>query len=149
MCILFSQNNMNSHTLARVADTLLSGRDKNPAAPHYTEDSFRRKIFESNRRAGSLPLPLGGKESNYLLQSEWADVIASANLTPRQLEVLALRLDGHTFEEIGSRRGATKQGAQNVFFQAAKKLARAWIEYPYRGLSQVFREEVRRGTRSR
>ncbi|MBS1721939.1 MAG: hypothetical protein JSS66_02910 [Armatimonadetes bacterium] len=136
---------MRTKTLLREADVLLARVGRDPLAPHYSEDSFRRKIEESNRRALLLPLPYGGKEWNYLLQREWAEVIEAAQLTERQLQVLALRLEGLTFEEIGLRWGHSKQGAQNIFFQGAKKLVRAWMEYPYRGLASVFREEVRRG----
>lgn len=136
---------MRPFRLSQAADALLSKVERDPSAPHYSEDSFRRKVDDSNRRTHLLPLPLGGKESNYLLQSEWADVVEASCLTRRQCEVFAMRLAGHTFEQIGLRHGHSKQGAQNIFFQAAKKLARAWVHYPYRGLAQVFREEVRRG----
>ena len=85
----------------QAADAYLSRVERDPGAPHYTDDSFRRKTINSNRRASKLPLPLGGKESNYLLQQEWEDVIGIANLTDRQLTVLALRLEGNTFEQIG------------------------------------------------
>lgn len=145
MCILFSQDNMSTHSLTQASDQYLARVQRDPNSPHYGESSFKRKIENSNRRALNLPLPLGGKESNYLLQEEWADVIKAASLTERQLTVLMLRLEGNTFEHIGVLGGHSKQGAQNIFFQAAKKLVRAWMEYPYRGLDQVFREEVRRG----
>ncbi len=138
---------MRRNALSLAADELLSRIERDPRAPHYSEDSFRRKVDASNRRASTIPLPMGGKEAQYLLQQEWAEVVEAADLTQRQLDVLAMRFAGYTFEAIGAKGGHTKQGAQNIFFQAAKKLARAWMNYPYRGLSQVFREEVRRGSR--
>lgn len=136
---------MRPYRLSQAADALLSRVERDPGAPHYSEDSFRRKVDESNRRTLLLPVPLGGKESLHLLQSEWSDVIDAAHLTRRQCEVLTMRFEGHTFEQIGQAHGHSKQGAQNIFFQAAKKLAKAWMDYPYRGLGHVFREEVRRG----
>lgn len=149
MCILLNTETMQARQMSDAADALLALIDRDREAPHYGESSFRRKLQDSNRRARRLPAPTGGKEANYLLQEEWCEVIESAKLTTRQLEVLALRLEGHTFEQIGDLGGHTKQGAQNIFFQAAKKLVKAWMEYPYRGLHQVFREEVRRGGRPR
>lgn len=140
---------MEREKLSTNADRLLASIERDPAAPHYTECSFRRKVDDSNRRAHFLPLPLGGKEADELVRSEWAAVIDAARLTQRQLEVLHLRLEGHTFEHIGRLGGHTKQGAQNIFFQAAKKLVRTWMDYPYRGLADVYRQEVRRGTRHR
>lgn len=131
--------------LARTADALLSQVERDASAPHYTENTFRRKVIDANRRAFGAPYPLGGKEWHYLLRQEWREVVERARLTDRQSEVLSLRLEGRTFEEIGVRYGHSKQGAQNIYFQAAKKLVRAWADYPYRGLHQVFRDEVRRG----
>lgn len=150
MCILvWSNKTMNRENLKRSADMLLARVERDPWAPHYRESTFKRKLYDSNRRALNLPLPSGGLESNILLQSEWADVIEAANLTDRQLTILGLRLEGYTFEQIGELGGHTKQGAQNIFFQGAKKLARAWMDYPYRGLASVYRDEVRRGAKSR
>ncbi len=135
--------------LSLLADAILAPLDRDPERPCYREDSFRRKLLEANRRAMGLPAPPSGREADALLESEWADIVAAADLTEVQTDVLSLRLAGFTFEEIGQRRGHTKQGAQNIFFQGAKKLARAWHGYPYRGLAQVYRDEVRRGNRVR
>lgn len=147
MCILKQQiKAMNRENLSTRTEILLSSIERDSSAPHYTEATFQRKVATSNRRAMDLPLPISGKEANYLLQREWADVIENALLTERQLAVLCLRLEGHTFEDIGRIGGHTKQGAQNIFFQAAKKLVRAWMEYPYRSLAQVYKDEVRRGS---
>lgn len=145
MCILISSKNMNPKTLSQVADRLLAKVERDRTAPHYGEDSFRRKVEESNKRAIKLPLPKGGREADYLIRNEWREVVASAGLTDKQLEIVAMRLEGRTFEEIGAFFGHSKQGAQNIFFQGAKKLAKAWMENPFRGLATVYREEVRRG----
>jgi hypothetical protein len=126
------------------ADDLLRALDRDPGRPHYSEDSFRRKLDASRRRDQRLPEPANCRESAALLESEWEAVRRLACLTHAQEEVVAMRLEGHTFEQIGEARGHSKQGAQNVFFQATKKLVRCWMEYSYRGLHQVYREEVRR-----
>ncbi len=136
---------MKKYTVNYEADRLLAGIERDQSAPHYSEEVFRRKIDLSNRRALKLNLPLGGKESNYLLRKEWDEVVKIACLTQKQATIIGFRLEGYTFEDIGIICGHSKQGAQRIFFQAAKKLMKAWIEYPYRGLSTVFREEVRRG----
>lgn len=126
------------------ADLLLVGVERDPVAPHYREDSFRRKLDVAHRRESKMTPPDGGQEAVHLLRTQWMEVTEAAGLTARQLQVVQMRLEGRTFEEIGATNGTTKQGAQNVFFQAAKKLVRTWMEYPYRGLDQVYREEVRR-----
>lgn len=147
VCILAPETPMSRFALGQAADELLSRIERDPRAPHYTELAFRRKVDTSNRRATSLPLPSCGKEWLEILREEWGEVIELANLTERQAEVLEMRFAGFTFEQIGAEGGHSKQGAQNIFFQGAKKLVRAWMEYPYRGLSQVYREETRRGAR--
>jgi hypothetical protein len=133
---------------AAQAEEILKSIHRDPERPHYREDSFRRKLAAARGRERRLPVTIGCRESGHLVESEWSEVKRLAGLTPVQEEVVAMRLEGHTFEDIGRIRGHTKQGAQNVFFQAAKKLAKAWMEYPYRGLHEVYRSEVRRrGTR--
>lgn len=134
--------------LAAQAEELLRSISRDPSRPHYGEESFRKKLITARNRERRLPVTGECRGSDALVESEWAAVQRMACLTPVQEEVVAMRLEGHTFEHIGHVRGHTKQGAQNVFFQAAKKLIRAWMDYPYRGLHQVYREEIRRrGTR--
>ena len=128
-----------------LADALLSQVPRDPASPHYTEESFRRKLCNQHRREGSLPLPMERQGALELYRNEWAEVTENACLTDRQAEVVQMRLNGHTFEQIGQEFNHSKQGAQNIFFQATKKLARAWVSNPYRGLPAVYDEECRRG----
>ena len=135
--------------LSVFSDALLSQIPRDPSAPHYTEESFRRKLSNQQRRESNLALPVERQGALDLYRDEWADVTESAGLTDRQREVVRMRLSGHTFEQIGQAFGHSKQGAQNIFFQGAKKLARAWIEYPYRGLPAVYDEECRRGLKRR
>lgn len=136
---------MDKPPIAILADALLSCIERDSDAPHYREDRFRKKLRTAHDREIRLPMAEVGLEARELLRHQWSEVTESANLTERQLEVVRLRLEGHTFEQIGALKGASKQGAQNVFFQAAKKLVKAWMEYPYRGLDQVYKDEVQRG----
>lgn len=130
-----------------LADALLSQVPRNPQSPHYTEESFKRKLNNQARRESQLPLRTERQGALDLYRNEWCEVTEAAGLTERQAEVVQMRLSGHTFEQIGDTFGHSKQGAQNIFFQAAKKLARAWITNPYRGLPSVYEDECRRGLR--
>ncbi|CAN5516490.1 hypothetical protein BH11ARM1_BH11ARM1_18010 [soil metagenome] len=89
---------------------------------------------------------LCGKRHDALLATECQTVYDNAKLTPRQASVLQMKLSGYTFEEIGERRGSSKQSSQNIFLQAVKKIARALHVYPYAGLADVYNSETRRGT---
>lgn len=131
--------------LSQLADDILRTVPRDAEAPHYMEDSFRRKLEEAGRRESQMGLPRVRLGSIYLYRQEWADITERACLTRRQLQVVTLRLEGHTFEQIGEKYGTSKQGASRVFFQGAKKLAKAWLEYPYRGLPAAYEEETSRG----
>lgn len=131
--------------LSQIADDILRSVQRDPEAPHYVEGSFRRKLDEATRRESQMALPRVRPGALYLYRQEWADITEAANLTKRQLQVVSLRLEGHTFEHIGDKFGTSKQGASRVFFQGARKLARAWLDYPYRGLPSVYEEETTRG----
>ena len=136
---------MKSEVLSETADLLLSNLDRDRSAPHYTESSFRRKLKLANQRESRQALLTALRPAAYLHSKEWIEISEIALLTPSQTEVMQMRLEGITFDAIGKARGHTKQGAQSIYYQAAKKLVEAWINYPYRGLPEVYEEETRRG----
>ena len=125
--------------MGRLADSFLSLVERDRDAPYYTEPGFRRRLELDRRRQSKLCEPPPRVELSYLLRHEWSEMVTMARLTARQREVFAKRLSGWTFE-----------GAQRVFSQAVRKLMVAWNEYPYRGLADVYRQEVsRRGGKLR
>lgn len=140
---------MTEQDLSFVADALLSLCDRSDDAPFYTEDIMRSKLKRAeikDPKAGHCVLPRAESE---LFRRELNELFESAGLTERQYEVLLLRLDGWTFEEIGAKGGHSKQGAQNIFLQALKKLVRTFRVYRFRGLSDVYEQETHRGARYR
>lgn len=134
--------------LSSLADALLSTVERDRNAPHYGESVFARKMRLAQRRDRTVRPTQGPSQCPYLLRVECLEVFQAAQLTDAQSEVLLLRLEGRTWEEIGQLRGHTKQGAQRIFTQASRKLRRAWVEYPYRGLPRVYEDEVKRRCRS-
>ncbi len=133
--------------LSFVADALLEMCAKERTAPFLTEEGFERRLqrFQSRERRPAEELISGRGDA--MLSVECRDVMQGAGLTERQREVLEMRLDGFTFDEIGQFRRITKQGAKSVFIQALKKIARTFRDYRYAGLSEVYRSEVKRRTR--
>lgn len=138
---------MHTEDLAFVADALLALCDKSAAAPFYTEPIFERRTIEQRKREPIFRHLAFRHGDDALLRVECDGVYQSAGLTAHQADVFTKRLDGWTFEQIGSSGGATKQAAQRVFIQALKKISRALRVYPYVGLSDAYRAEVRRGFR--
>lgn len=136
---------MKKEDLAFIADALLALCERSPGAPFYTELGFHQKMKRDLPRERLVGPLLRGKPADSLFKSEYDEVFESAKLTQKQAEVLAKRLEGYTFEEIGSVKGSTKQSAQNLFVQAIKKLTRAFHVYPYRGLGDVYSSELARG----
>lgn len=141
---------MTKDDLRFIADALLALCEPDPLQPFYSEESFDHKIKLARirePRAAGLLLEKHGDSA--LVAQECEDLLQTARLTIRQTEVLHLRLEGHTFEEIGRAGNHSKQGAQKIFVQALKKLQRASSVYRYEGLGDVYRQETRRGLRSR
>lgn len=138
---------MSSETLSFLADALLTLCERDERRPFYTERWIRLKQQAASRREPHFAHLLQTHAGEPLLRIECDEVVRSAHLTARQFDVLNKRLDGWTFEEIGNEGGHSKQGAQNIFVQALKKLLRAFRTYPYKGLSDVYRSETRRGVR--
>lgn len=138
---------MKPDDLAFVADALLALCEPEPDRPCYSERELQKKLRRehlSESFCGSLAL---AAPEDFLLRDECREVIEVAKLTPRQAHVLNLRLSGFTFEEIGSGSGRSKQAAQHLFIVALKKIAQAFHVYRYKGLSEVYRREMKRGTR--
>ncbi len=136
---------MHTTDLSAAADALLAPLDRDPEAPHYSEERFRRKLRDAAQRLGLIPRSQTVMGVAELGLAEWDAIIRDADLTDTQAEVVALRLSGLTFAEIGARRGVTKQGAARVYGQGARRLARAWLASPLRGLAAAYEEDVRRG----
>lgn len=131
--------------LTLMADSLLAMVERDPEYPCYGEESFARKVRNAQKRNAQLPLPTLDPAGIYLSEQEWLEITKDAGLTRRQQEVFAARLAGDTFEAIGHAGGHTKQGAQSIFRQAVKKVLAIQCVYPYAGLAEVYRSEVRRG----
>lgn len=137
---------MTTEDLKFVADALLAMCEKPSTRPFYTDEGFRVKQKRADRKEPLYGHLVHLRGDDPLLKSECAEVLARAHLTPKQAEVLLRRLEGWTFEEIGNSAGHSRQCAQNIFVQALKKIARTFHVYPFRGLSEVYRWETKRGS---
>lgn len=133
--------------LSFLSDALLALCERSPDRPHYSEATFQKKLSVARRREAAMPLPASPGVTDGLFRKEWQFILKHAGLTERQRDVCLQRLAGWTFVEIGRQGGHSKQGAQNIFFQALKKIRSAWRVYPYAGLSSIYRQEVSRGAR--
>ena len=140
---------MDSIDLSFVADALLAMCENERDAPFYTEGGYEAKLQRTRKRETTAADELVSGRGDQMLSVECRDVLAAAGLTPRQREVLDLRLEGFTFEEIGGFSQTSKQAAMNVFIQALKKISRTFRAYPYAGLSEVYGSEVKRRSRGR
>ena len=140
---------MDSVDFSFVADALLALCGDSQGAPFFLEDSYSVKVKNDRRRDWFLELANIRRPSDVLFQEECRAIVRKADLTENQAEVLDLRLNGLSFEQIGRQRGKTRQAVMNIFLQAIKKIGRVMRVYPYAGLSDVYRYEVRRGSKNR
>lgn len=149
MTTISSMEKRDPGDLSFVADALLALCERETEAPFYTEGGFEAKLKRLRSRETDWAGELVAGRGDRMLAVECRDVMRAAGLTLRQREVLDLRLEGYTFEEIGRRGRTTKQGAMNIFVQALKKITRTFRAYPYAGLSEVYRSEVKRRSRGK
>jgi hypothetical protein len=140
---------MTQEQAAFVSEALLALCERSSDRPFYSEQMLERKLKVAQQKDPLYGHLLMGRNEDEILRHECQEIFTRARLTERQASVLTMRLDGFTFEEIGRRGGHTKQGAQSIFLQALKKLTRAFRVYPFRGLNEVYRQELKRGVRSR
>lgn len=140
---------MDSIDLSFVADALLAMCERERDAPFYTDLGFEAKLQRIRRRETTSAGELISGRGDPMLSVECRDVLLAAGLTARQQEVLDLRLEGFTFEEIGGLSQTSKQAAMNVFIQALKKISRTFRAYRYAGLSEVYGSEIKRRSRGR
>lgn len=136
---------MNRFELIAWTDQILSRIPRCPQAPHYREDTFRRKLMLAHIREPKVDLPPVDPVDLYLVEQEWNAIFSQVQLTDRQAEVVAYRLEGKTFEEIGRMSGCSKQAILNVLRQACKKIEAFSNVNPMSGLAEVYRAETRRG----
>jgi hypothetical protein len=133
--------------LSFVAEALIALCERSDSRPCYSDEGLKIKLKRAEWKDPIYGHLVRHQGEDPLLQKECDDVFTIARLTRRQSDVLLQRLEGWTFDEIGQAGKHTKQAAQNIFVQALKKIARAFRVYAYKGLSDVYRQETRRGVR--
>jgi DNA-directed RNA polymerase sigma subunit (sigma70/sigma32) len=127
-----------------IADALLAlcAEDDRPA---YTENELERRGRHRMDHDISWTLAALDSARDVLSQRECIAIVERAKLTDRQDRILRHRIAGRSFEHISRLFGTSKQNVQVAFVAALKKIRRACRVYPYSGLSEVYRWEVRRG----
>lgn len=137
------QRNIHTET-----DRLLSQASRSPDAPFYTDVGFQRKLERIKNREISfasvnvLYFPRGEKQR--IKKSEMEEAISQAKLTTKQKQIVLDRLCGMTWKEIGRNHGNSKQNAAKIFQRAMKKVRHALTTNPFRGLHEVYWQEVMR-----
>lgn len=139
---------MTREDYAFVADALLTLCANDKKAPFYTEANYDLQLRKDRKNPPLHDRIVGLIGHDDIERQECRRILDRAALTRRQHDVFSRRIDGQAFESIGRAIGSTKQSAQSTFLAALKKISRAAHVYPYTGLSDVYRQEVRRGARS-
>ncbi len=137
---------MNTFDLRFVADALLAivGQDSRAPFQYDTVRNYEPKLTSATIHE-FVRVSTNCRPGDALWADECAEIFSQADLTRNQAEVLEMRLLGLSFEQIGKVRRSSRQAAMGVFLQALKKIGRVMRVYPYVGLSDVYRKEIRRG----
>ncbi|HMS54369.1 MAG TPA: sigma factor-like helix-turn-helix DNA-binding protein [Fimbriimonadaceae bacterium] len=136
---------MNELDLKFVADTLLSLCEAPPDAPFLHERKLVRRQAREEEGEVIYVNFASGRRYDELMRGECMAIFEQAKLTERQRDVVVMKLDGWTFQEIAESKRTTKQSVHTCFLHGIKKLRRALHVYPYTGLSEVYRAELKRG----
>jgi hypothetical protein len=136
---------MNTEDLSFVADALLAIVGEDADSPFEFDLAPRLAPLTKAKINAFIQVASQRRPSDVLLKGECEEILERAQLTENQAEVLDLRLAGMSFDQIGMRKGRSRQGAMKTFLHAVKKIGRVMRVYPYTGLSDVYRYEVRRG----
>lgn len=113
--------------------------------PFCSEESFERKLRRHRRLQSTLSDRICEEiEIVQLETEEFHAAIERASLTRKQQATFQKYLQGYTLEEIGRQLGITKQAVAKNLRLALKKVRLAWEQNPYRGLAEVYRQEVQR-----
>ena len=135
---------MNEQDLKFVADALLAlCNEESPKI--YNDEQLAQRARANQEQDLSWTLLGAGRDCDALGYRECSTIVHRAKLTARQDQIIQHRINGCSFEQIGTKLGTSKQSVQTAFISAIKKIRRACRVYPYRGLSDVYRWEVRRG----
>lgn len=136
---------MNTYDLRFVADALLAIVGQDSDCPYELDSFVRKHVLTGQTTHAFMRMASARRPGDEMLEDECREIFDRAGLTKNQAEVLDLRLLGISFEHIGQLKGHTRQGAMQVFLHAIKKIGRVMRVYPYVGLSDVYRSEMRRG----
>ncbi len=128
-----------------VADALLALVGEDSAAPFELDSVRNNQTTHGKPLDAFIQLAVAKNPGDELFEVECRQIFDRAKLTKNQAEVLDLRLVGLTFEQISRCKGNSRQASMTTFLTAIKKIGRVMRVYPYTGLSEVYRLEVRRG----
>lgn len=131
----------NRDDLPARSDALLAEVPRPKDSPFVNERYLQRKALRDrfiDPRVVAPPDPAAP-----LTFSEIRAVIRSCPLTGYQRHIVNAVLEGETEVAISEGR-VTRQAISKTFRQAIKKIRAHWHVYPYSGLADVYRSEIRR-----
>lgn len=123
------------------ADALLAAVPKPKDSPFVNEKYLLRKAQRDSKLDPKVVAP--PDLAAPLTFAEVRAVLRSCPLTPNQRYVVNAVLEGRTLEQIGAGI-VTRQAISKTFRTAIKKIRAHWDVYPYSGLADAYRADIRR-----
>lgn len=133
--------------LETLSDVILRILERDEHYPAYTESRIAQREAVDAQRAEQLsPLHHNPqRDAVALLRREEVELmLREASLTPRQLRVINLFMQGYNFEEIGRKTGVSKQAAHKLFLRACEAIRRSWNQHPLHGMAIAYSESTLR-----
>lgn len=136
-------------SIPRRADALLAAQPRPKESPFYREATFFLKLRGYLREIRSRKDPPEPPAFYRLLRHEWCEIIEGAGLDDDEALILREHLSGASTTSLGKLLGASRQAIHQRFQRAIEKIRVSYAVYPYAGLAEAYRSDIKRGRRNR
>ncbi len=137
-------NEKNDDLPAR-ADALVARHNPREEFPFFREKNFVVKLRREGSKVGKIKQRTVDPAQRYLNVSEWRETLRLAGLTARECATLGLVIRGDSLSGIAVAEGVSRQAVHQRFQRIVEKIRLAYDVYPYAGLADVYRSELKRG----
>lgn len=129
------------------ADAFLAEHPRPREAPFYREATFTRKLQGYRREIRTRKPPPEPPSFHQLLRREMLEIVEASGLDPVESMLVREHLCGLSLQLLGRSLGVSRQAAHERFHRAIEKIRACYAVYPYAGLAEAYRSELKRGKR--
>lgn len=137
--------NAKNDDLPARADALVAAYNRREEFPFFREKNFVVKLRREGSKIRKIKQRPIDPAQRYLNVREWRETLRFAGLTDREAATLAQVIRGDSLSGIAVFEGVSRQAVHQRFQRIVEKIRVAYDVYPYAGLADVYRSELKRG----